>query len=111
MLMQNLGGQTKSIMVFSEMSYSTSSYESFESVFAFFGTAKRLGLQNDANQGRNLFEIKSENARERRFKIQRIYFDQKYFENRNVIMKVINYIEEDFDLTFINSHYDESLMC
>ena len=38
------------------------------------------------------------------------YFDKKYSENRNIIMKLINFNEEDFDLIFINSHYEESLM-
>ena len=36
--------------------------------------------------------------------------NQKYFEKRNAIMKLINYIEEEFDLVLINEHYDESLI-
>ena len=36
--------------------------------------------------------------------------DPKYFENRNVVMGYINYIEEEFDLGLINEYYDESLI-
>ena len=37
-------------------------------------------------------------------------FDQKYFKNRNTVMKLINHIEDEFDLLLINEHYDELLI-
>ena len=88
----------------------------FESVFAFFRMAKKLELPNDANPIETFLRSNPKDTPERRFQtlgnpsMFDFGFDQKYFENRNVVMKHINYIEEEFDLVLINEHYDESLI-